>query len=57
MSRVRAADAALSREQHAFFSKYGIGTSDGVEQQNVGDIGSHWECKFRGPNYVADQKN
>uniref|UniRef100_A0A914GS35 Ion transport domain-containing protein n=1 Tax=Globodera rostochiensis TaxID=31243 RepID=A0A914GS35_GLORO len=33
MSRVRAADTALEREQHAFFTKYGISTSDGVQQE------------------------
>ncbi|KAL7076795.1 hypothetical protein ACQ4LE_004068 [Meloidogyne hapla] len=35
MSRVRVADAAMNREQQAFFSKYGISTSDGVVQNQL----------------------
>jgi len=39
MSRVRTGDMAMSREQQAFFSKYGINTADEVAQIEETELG------------------
>ncbi|KAL3100073.1 hypothetical protein niasHT_022901 [Heterodera trifolii] len=38
MSKVRVADVALEREQLAFFTKFGISTSDSVQQEKSCDL-------------------
>jgi hypothetical protein len=50
MSRVRAADMAMNRDQQAFFSKYGINTADEMarEEETVGMAADGANIRRRG---------
>jgi hypothetical protein len=51
MSRVRTGDMAMSREQQAFFSKYGINTADEIAQIDETELGADGggNIRRRGP--------